>query len=183
MVNVKWASSQQNLSSGFLTKRDSHQPPQLQRLARKLKFRWWQEHIIFSYKRISKALISLCGCAGWSAPLLFAKHRRQVFSRRGPNYVFYFLLNASTPKRPIITRNHALAQTEQISSVTRKHFRGARFLIELVGQCRSGSYNQFTVFFFFYFIFFSPVQGYRVGNCDTFYLSSYIILTKKKLSI
>ena len=30
------------------------------------------------------AQISLRGCAGWSAPLLFANPRRQVFSRRGP---------------------------------------------------------------------------------------------------
>ena len=36
--------------------------------------------------RITKALIRLRGCAGWSAPLLFANHRRQVFSRRGPFY-------------------------------------------------------------------------------------------------
>ena len=34
----KWASTRQNLSSGFNTKRDSNQSPQLQRLARKLKF-------------------------------------------------------------------------------------------------------------------------------------------------
>ena len=33
------ASSRENLSSGFLTKQDSNQSPQLQRLARKLKFR------------------------------------------------------------------------------------------------------------------------------------------------
>ena len=26
----------------------------------------------------------LRGCAGWSAPLLFANHQGQVFSRRGP---------------------------------------------------------------------------------------------------
>ena len=38
-------------------------------------------------KRITKALIRLRGCAGWSAPLLFANHQRQVFSRRGPNDV------------------------------------------------------------------------------------------------
>ena len=30
-----------------------------------------------------KALIRLRGCAGWSAPLLFAKPRRQVFSCQG----------------------------------------------------------------------------------------------------
>ena len=35
-------------------------------------------------KRITKALNSLRGCAGWSAPVLFSNLRRQVFSRRGP---------------------------------------------------------------------------------------------------
>ena len=34
--------------------------------------------------RITKTLIRLHGCAGWSAPVLFANPRRQVFSRRGP---------------------------------------------------------------------------------------------------
>ena len=34
--------------------------------------------------QITKALIRLRGCADWSAPLLFANPRRQVFSRRGP---------------------------------------------------------------------------------------------------
>ena len=36
--NRIWASSRENLSSGFPTKRVSNQSPQLQRLARKLKF-------------------------------------------------------------------------------------------------------------------------------------------------
>ena len=35
---INWASSRENLSSGFPTKRVSKQFPQLQRLARKLKF-------------------------------------------------------------------------------------------------------------------------------------------------
>ena len=35
-------------------------------------------------KLITKALISLRGCAGWSAPVLFANSRRQVFLRQGP---------------------------------------------------------------------------------------------------
>ena len=35
-------------------------------------------------KRITQALISLRGCAGWSAPVLFANHRKRVFLRRGP---------------------------------------------------------------------------------------------------
>ena len=39
MVLIIWALTQQNLSSGFLKKRDLNQSPQLQRLARKLKFR------------------------------------------------------------------------------------------------------------------------------------------------
>ena len=34
--------------------------------------------MILSNMQITKALTRLCGCAGWSAPLLFA--RRQVFS-------------------------------------------------------------------------------------------------------
>ena len=42
--------------------------------------------IELSKKRITKALISLRGCAGWSASLLFADPRRKVFSRRGPYY-------------------------------------------------------------------------------------------------
>ena len=42
--------------------------------------------IVLSNKLITKALIRLCRCAGWSAPLLFANPRRQVFSRRGPYY-------------------------------------------------------------------------------------------------
>ena len=43
--------------------------------------------MILSSKRITKALISLHGCAGWSAPLLFANHRRQVLPGRCPYYV------------------------------------------------------------------------------------------------
>ena len=40
--------------------------------------------MILSNKGIIKALIRLRGCAGWSAPLLFANPQRQVFSQRGP---------------------------------------------------------------------------------------------------
>ena len=43
--------------------------------------------MIPSNTRITKALIRLRGCAGWYAPLLFANHRRQVFSRRGPTII------------------------------------------------------------------------------------------------
>ena len=40
--------------------------------------------MILSNKRITKALIRLRVCAGWSAPLLFATLRRQVFLCQGP---------------------------------------------------------------------------------------------------
>ena len=43
--------------------------------------------MLLSKKRIIKALIRLCGCAGWTAPLLFANPRRQVFLRRGPYHI------------------------------------------------------------------------------------------------
>ena len=49
--------------------------------------------MVLSKQWITKALIRLRGCAVWSAPLLFANLRRQVFSRRGPKfYVLYLLL-------------------------------------------------------------------------------------------
>ena len=48
-------------------------------------------HMILSEKRIIKVLISLRACADWSAPVLFATPRRQVFSRRGPNDTIYVL--------------------------------------------------------------------------------------------
>ena len=38
-------------------------------------------YMVLSNKRMTKALIRLRGCAGWSAPLLFANPRRQVFLR------------------------------------------------------------------------------------------------------
>ena len=40
--------------------------------------------MILSNTRKTKALIRLRGCAGWSAPVLFANPRRQVFLRRAP---------------------------------------------------------------------------------------------------
>ena len=43
--------------------------------------------ILFN-KPITKTLIRLHKCAGWSAPVLFAHHRRQVFSLQGPYFVY-----------------------------------------------------------------------------------------------
>ena len=83
--DIIWASSRENLSSGCPTKRVSNQSPQLQRLAREIEISPVASlQIILSKTRIIKALIRLRGCAGWSAPVLFANPRRQVFSRRGP---------------------------------------------------------------------------------------------------
>ena len=61
----------------------SNQSPQLQRLSRKFVA---SLHMILSKKRITKVLIRMRGCAGWSAPVLFANPRWQVFSCRGPIY-------------------------------------------------------------------------------------------------
>ena len=61
---------------------DSNQPAQLQGLARKFKISLVARlHMVLSKNQITKALIRLCGCAGWSVPLLFAYPRR-----RGPYY-------------------------------------------------------------------------------------------------
>ena len=43
-------------------------------------------HMILATKRITKALIRLRGCAGWSALVLFTNPQRQVFSRQGQYY-------------------------------------------------------------------------------------------------
>ena len=53
---------------GFRPGKTLNRPAQLQSLARGLKTRG----IILSRQRTTKALIRLCRCAGWSAPLLFA---------------------------------------------------------------------------------------------------------------
>ena len=42
---------------------------------------------VLSKKGITKALIRLRRCAGWSASVLFENPQRQVFSRRGPNII------------------------------------------------------------------------------------------------
>ena len=72
-VNSIWASTQQNLSLGFPTQRDSNQSPQLKRLARKLIFSPVASvDMIISKKGITNVLIRLCLCAVWSVPLFFA---------------------------------------------------------------------------------------------------------------
>ena len=46
--------------------------------------------MILSIKWTTKAPIRLRICAGWSAPLLFPNHRRQVFSTARPILVWYY---------------------------------------------------------------------------------------------
>ena len=54
--------------------------------------------MILSKKRITKALISLCGCAGWSAPSLFANPWWQIFSHWCPfnnTFLYKCLVNTT----------------------------------------------------------------------------------------
>ena len=68
--------------------------------------------MILSKKRITKALIRLRGCAGWSAPVLFAKPRRQVFTRCGPNNKSVMLNNNNTYNSS--TTQHNTTQHSQV---------------------------------------------------------------------
>ena len=56
---------------GFPTRSHAKQPAQLQRLAKKLKLVASLD-MILSIEKITKALIRLCRCAGWSVPMLLA---------------------------------------------------------------------------------------------------------------
>ena len=76
------------LQGGFRKKRNTNQSAQPQRLVRKIEISHVVLDMMLSKNRITKALISLRGCAGQFAPLLFANPRRHVFSRQG----LYFLL-------------------------------------------------------------------------------------------
>ena len=42
-------------------------------------------HMVLSTRQITKALIRLSACTGWSAPVLCCNPLGQVFSHRGPN--------------------------------------------------------------------------------------------------
>ena len=78
-----WAMSQENLSLGFPTSYDSNQAAQLQKQARVLKLSIASRGVILSRQQTTKVLIKLCGCAGWSVPLLFAYGIKQVVSWHG----------------------------------------------------------------------------------------------------
>ena len=76
-------------------------------------------HMILSKMRITKALIRLSGCAGWSAPVLFEKNRRQIFSRRGP-FIFiekiYLIKGSSETNIVILHSKFKLQSFERTSS-------------------------------------------------------------------
>ena len=57
--------------------------------------------MVLSKKRITKALIRLRGRAGWSAPVLFANPRRQVFLRRGPFNYTSVVRNSQVPHQVV----------------------------------------------------------------------------------
>ena len=66
-------------------------------------------------KRITKALISLRGCAGWSAPVLFANSRREVFSRRGP-FVASYILQTNPSLTRLLCTTYLLVTTYTMSA-------------------------------------------------------------------
>ena len=68
---IIWASSRQNLSSGFPTKSDQNQTPQLQRLARKLKgdLAWYGK--ITWESAHAWILKILCDFIDWGITLIF----------------------------------------------------------------------------------------------------------------
>ena len=67
----------------FPTRPDTNRPAQPQKLASLEILAIESRDIILSKQRTTKALIRLHGCAGWSAPLLFAYGIRHIFSWPG----------------------------------------------------------------------------------------------------
>ena len=89
----KWATTQQNVSSG-VSDQARHKPAcaateasqSLEILALESDILAIESRdIILSKQRTTKALIRLRGCAGWSAPLLFAYGIKHIFSWSGTN--------------------------------------------------------------------------------------------------
>ena len=78
IMTIVWAATRGNLSSGVF---EQHRRRPAYAFAHSPVA---SLHMLLSKKRTTKALIRLCGCAGWSAPVLFLNPRRHVFSRRGP---------------------------------------------------------------------------------------------------
>ena len=88
LLSLIWASMPENLSSVILIVKGRLKPlSSATETSLKIKILHVASlYTILSKKQITKALISLRLCVGWSAPLLVANLRRQVFSLRGPYY-------------------------------------------------------------------------------------------------
>ena len=93
------------------TRQDTNWPAHLQRPATILKFRIHKlaRGIIRSWQQTTKALISLRGCACWSAPFLFAYGTRHIFSWPGSyekaaahifSHMFLFMKTEPEEQRP-----------------------------------------------------------------------------------
>ena len=90
LANMIWATTRQNVSSG-VSDQARHKPA-----CAATEASWSLEIsaieskvIILSKQRTTKALNRLCGCTGWSAPLLFANDKRHIFP--WPGSIIYYV--------------------------------------------------------------------------------------------
>ena len=91
---IKWASTWQNLSSGLAKKWHSNQSPQLQIPAKKWIFAPSKSRYNTFQKWITKVLIRLCTCTGWSVPLLFTNPKNRfspVEAHIDEAHIIYYL--------------------------------------------------------------------------------------------
>ena len=108
-------------------------------------------------KRIAKALIRLRGCAGWSAPLLFANSRRQIFSRRGPLGIHYMKENGIVLPRHFRKAYHS---SVKMSTQLFVPIHMLSILSESVVQCTLFTFSKQTFNEIFKFLqqFIAPIQ-------------------------
>ena len=84
-AKVNWATSRENLSSEIFDQVRFKPACSATEASKSLEtLDIASIHILLSEQRTTKVLISLRGCAGWSAPLLFAYGIRHVFAWPGP---------------------------------------------------------------------------------------------------
>ena len=75
--------------------------------------------------QITKALIRLRGCAGWSVPVLFANPQRQVFSRQGPIRMMWFF-NVLPPSKQLGQSYRDISLVKPEASSIMRALSGAR---------------------------------------------------------
>ena len=85
MTRNKWATSRENLSSGFTPRVDKPDCAATEARQRFAISDIETRGIILSIRRTTNALNRLRGCAGWSASLFFAYGIKQVFPWRSSN--------------------------------------------------------------------------------------------------